>query len=147
MWTSRRANRCSRSSSAARVAPAVASSDASRTSQQLRVAGRIEPELPRLRVAHNVDIDRLGADSYRPLAMPRPHYALALLALLAWPLAAGGQTSLTPHAGLLVLRNGQVLEGEITQAGDYYIVTLGGTSEIRIKASEVEAVCGSLDEA
>ena len=79
--------------------------------------------------------------------MPRPHYALALLALLAWPLAAGGQTSLTPHAGLLVLRNGQVLEGEITQAGDYYIVTLGGTSEIRIKASEVEAVCGSLDEA
>jgi hypothetical protein len=52
-----------------------------------------------------------------------------------------------PEAGLLVLRNGQVLEGEVTQAGDYYVVTLGGTSEIRIKSAEVEAVCGSLDEA
>jgi hypothetical protein len=79
--------------------------------------------------------------------MPRPHYALAAIALLVWPLVAGAQTSLTPEAGLLVLRNGQVLEGEVTQAGDYYVVTLGGTSEIRIKTAEVEAVCGSLDEA
>ena len=46
-----------------------------------------------------------------------------------------------------MLRNGQVLQGEVTQAGDYYVVTLGGTSEIRLKAAEVEAVCASLDEA
>jgi hypothetical protein len=79
--------------------------------------------------------------------MPRPHYALAALILLVWPMATWGQTSLAPQAGLLVLRNGQVLQGEVTQAGDYYVVTLGGTSEIRLKAAEVEAVCASLDEA
>src|SRR5688500_8834439 len=79
--------------------------------------------------------------------MLRPHYALAALALLVWPSAGWGQDTLTPQAGLLVLRNGQVLEGEVTQAGDYYVVTLGGTSEIRLKATEVEAVCGSLEEA
>ena len=79
--------------------------------------------------------------------MPRPHYALVALALLAVPTAVLGQSALQPQAGLLVLRNGQVLAGQVTQAGDYYVVTLGGTSEVRLKTSEVEAVCGSLDEA
>lgn len=79
--------------------------------------------------------------------MPRPHYALAALILLAWTTAIQGQTALTPQAGLLVLRNGQVLEGQITRAGDYYVVTFSGASEVRLRAAEVEAVCGSLDEA
>ena len=79
--------------------------------------------------------------------MPCPHYALAAFVLLALPAAVCGQTALQPQDGLLVLRNGQVLAGQITQAGDYYVVTLGGASEIRLKTSEVEAVCGSLDEA
>jgi hypothetical protein len=78
--------------------------------------------------------------------MPRPHYALAALVLLVCP-ALSAQTLLTPQAGLLVLRNGQILEGEVTQAGDYYVVTLGGTSEIRLRSADVEAVCASLDEA
>src|SRR5262245_47084423 len=79
--------------------------------------------------------------------MPRPYYALAALVLLVCSLAATGQTLLTPQACLVVLRNGQVLEGEVTQAGDYYVVMLGGSSEVRLKAAEVEAVCGSLDQA
>jgi hypothetical protein len=79
--------------------------------------------------------------------MPRPHYALAVFFVLAWQQANWGQSLLTPHAGLLVLRNGQVLEGNVTRAGDYYVVTLGKTGEIRMPASDVEAVCGSLEEA
>lgn len=47
---------------------------------------------------------------------------------------------------LLLLRNGNVLAGEITQAGDYYVVLLG-TSEIRLPARDVEAQVASLDEA
>ncbi|HEX5103014.1 MAG TPA: hypothetical protein VFV87_04345 [Pirellulaceae bacterium] len=79
--------------------------------------------------------------------MPRLHYALAVPVFLACLSAGWGQIALSPQAGLLVLRNGQVLEGNVTRAGDYYIVTLGGTSEIRLPAADVEAVCGSLDEA
>ena len=79
--------------------------------------------------------------------MLRLHYALTALILLAWPGMISGQTSLTPQSGLLVLRNGQVLEGEVTRAGDYYIVTLGARSEIRLPAADVEAVCASLGEA
>jgi hypothetical protein len=55
--------------------------------------------------------------------------------------------SLTPEAGLVVLKNGNVLEGNVTRAGDYYIVTQGQSSELRLPAAQVEAFCGSLDEA
>jgi hypothetical protein len=57
------------------------------------------------------------------------------------------QPMLTPQTGVLVLRNGQVLHGDITRAGDYYVVTLGSASEIRLKADEVEVACRNLDEA
>jgi len=61
--------------------------------------------------------------------------------------ASADQPTFTPQAGVLVLRNGQVLNGEITRAGDYYVVTFGQSSEIRLKAEEVEVACRSLDEA
>jgi len=77
--------------------------------------------------------------------MHRPRYALISL-LMLWMSAAAAQTPLQPAAGVLLLRNGQVLTGLVTRAGDYYIVTLNQGSEIRERASEVEAVCGSLDE-
>jgi hypothetical protein len=48
---------------------------------------------------------------------------------------------------MLLLRNGNVLQGEITQAGDFFIVILGKTSEIRVPAKDVEAQVASLDEA
>lgn len=70
----------------------------------------------------------------------------AVAALAATPSPAA-DLPLTPRQGLLLLRNGNVLEGEITQAGDYYVVTLGKTGEIRLAAKEVEAVVASLDEA
>jgi hypothetical protein len=48
---------------------------------------------------------------------------------------------------VLLLRNGQVLRGEITKAGDYYVVILGPASEVRMPATEVEASCRSLEDA
>jgi hypothetical protein len=74
-------------------------------------------------------------------------YALLLSLVGLLPAVAWGQTSLTPQAGMLLLRNGHILEGEITRAGDYYIITQGQTSEIRMRADDVEALCGSLGEA
>jgi hypothetical protein len=70
--------------------------------------------------------------------------ALALLTCAGLALAAD---PLTPQAGLLVLRNGQVLAGQITRAGDFYVVTLGATGEVRLPKAEVELECASLDEA
>jgi hypothetical protein len=58
-----------------------------------------------------------------------------------------GQSPLAPESGILVLRNGHVLAGEVTRAGDYYVVTKGEGSELRLKADEVELFCGSLLEA
>src|SRR5262245_56400112 len=78
--------------------------------------------------------------------MDRPRYALIWL-LLLWTSAAAAQTSLAPEAGVLLLKTGPVLSGLVTRAGDFYYVTINEGSEIREPASEVEAVCGSLDEA
>ncbi|MEX2174232.1 MAG: hypothetical protein WD872_07710 [Pirellulaceae bacterium] len=72
---------------------------------------------------------------------------LALAGLLGLALAAAGDSPLAPRAGLLLLRNGHILEGHITQAGDYFIVTLGETGEIRLPRIEVEAQVASLDAA
>jgi hypothetical protein len=71
----------------------------------------------------------------------------ALLLLLLIGDVAPAQTPLAPQAGVLMLRNGQVLEGEVTRAGDYYVVTKGEGSELRLKADEAEAFCASLGEA
>lgn len=82
--------------------------------------------------------------------MHRPRYALISLllqsSLVLWTSAVAAQTSLQPEAGVLLLKNGQVLAGLVTRAGDYYIVTQNEGSEIRELSSEVEAFCGSLDE-
>ncbi len=78
--------------------------------------------------------------------MDRWRYALTWLLVVLLASAASGQISLRPQAGVLLLRNGQVLAGLVTRAGDYYIVTINAGSEVRERASEVEAFCGSLDE-
>lgn len=92
-------------------------------------------------------LDRVAKGRYCPATMAWKRYALILSLALVAPAAAWGQPSLTPQAGILLLRNGHVLEGHLTRAGDYFIVTLGEMGEIRLRASEVEALCGSLDEA
>jgi hypothetical protein len=61
--------------------------------------------------------------------------------------SAAAQTPLTPQRGVLVLRHGQVLAGEILPAGDYFVVTQGSDVELRVRAEQVECFCGSLVEA
>jgi hypothetical protein len=73
--------------------------------------------------------------------------ALVLLACgLIGSAANAAEPATNARASLLLLRNGNVLEGEITQAGDYYVV-LQGTSEIRLPARDVEAQVATLEEA
>ncbi len=74
-----------------------------------------------------------------------PALALLLCIVVSGPVQAA-EPALSARKSLLLLRNGNVLEGEVTQAGDYYVVLLGA-SEVRLPAREVEAQVASLDEA
>ncbi len=73
--------------------------------------------------------------------------AAAALALLPLPGLLGVEPSLQPQRGVLVLRNRQVIAGDVTPVGDYYLVSLGKTGQIRLAAREVEMVCRDLPEA
>jgi hypothetical protein len=79
-------------------------------------------------------------NSYAPIAT----IALLLSASLS---ARAAEPALQPQHAVLVLKNKQVLEGDITPAGDYYLVSLGKTGHIRLAAKEVEMVCRDLHEA
>lgn len=52
---------------------------------------------------------------------------------------------LVPQTGVLLLRNGNVMQGEITRAGDHYILTIGAGGEIKIAAKEVETQSKDLE--
>lgn len=68
-----------------------------------------------------------------------------VLALLVPALLAGQDlANLSPQAGVLVLRNGQLMQGDITQAGDQYIVTFGAGGEVKIAAKDVETQCADV---
>jgi hypothetical protein len=73
--------------------------------------------------------------------------ALAFTAIAFKAHMASAEPPFTPQAGLLLLRNGHVLQGQVTQAGDFYVVILGPSSEIRLPAKDVEAQVATLDEA
>lgn len=60
--------------------------------------------------------------------------------------AQQSQFQTEPREGVLVLHNGQVFQGKITQAGDRHVVALGG-GQISVKSSDVEVCCSSLEEA
>ena len=72
----------------------------------------------------------------------------AMLAVSGWSQVPPrmADTGLMPSDGVLVLRNGQVLRGKITHAGDLYYVVLPN-GEIRIGSEKVEFACGTLEEA
>jgi hypothetical protein len=67
---------------------------------------------------------------------------IAALAVRAAETTGGANSS----DQLLVLRNGEVLSGRISQQGDRYLVT-GEGSEVRFAARDVDFVCQSPDEA
>jgi hypothetical protein len=51
-----------------------------------------------------------------------------------------------PSEGLLILRNGQIISGRITNLGEYYSVVLP-EGELRLRRSEVEFACRDLADA
>jgi hypothetical protein len=51
----------------------------------------------------------------------------------------------SPGRDILLLRNGQTIEGRVTQTEGVYVVDLGD-GQIRVKAADVDMVCGSLEE-
>jgi hypothetical protein len=61
--------------------------------------------------------------------------------------ASADEGALAPREGVLVLRNGHVVQGRITRLGERYVVTFGESGEVRFPAGDVEFQCGSLDEA
>ena len=59
--------------------------------------------------------------------------------------APQGRLAPMPERGVVLLRNGQAVEGRITRAGDIYYVVLP-EGEIRLKAADVELCCRNLEE-
>lgn len=66
--------------------------------------------------------------------------------LFACHLTVAGEPSLTPQHGVLLLKNRQTLAGDVTRVGDYYLVALGKTGEIKIAAKDVETLCHTIEE-
>jgi hypothetical protein len=71
--------------------------------------------------------------------------ACAVLVLCAGSVNQADQPQLTPKPGVLVLRGGRVLRGEIIRIGDRYVVTLGGKDELGVPADSVELQCDTLE--
>ena len=67
------------------------------------------------------------------------------LLLPAFARAEDAPLAVTPQPGILLLRNGQVLSGNITEAGDYFYVALP-SGEIRLHADQVELACHDLQQ-
>jgi len=84
-----------------------------------------------------------GGRRFYCLAAMIPHFvravALATLSVSALDLACGDE--------LLVLRNGYVMEGEVAQVGDRYVVRAAEGSEVRIPVAAVEFRCRNLEDA
>jgi len=63
--------------------------------------------------------------------------------------SAGGEDAPLPSDGprnLLVLRNGRIVSGRVSRVGDFYYVALPN-GEIRVKATDVDFSCQTIDEA
>lgn len=70
---------------------------------------------------------------------------LAALVLFTGVAAAQDEALLGPQAGVLLLKSGQLMRGEITRAGDQYVVAIGVGTEVRIPADKVDAQCADLE--
>jgi hypothetical protein len=72
-------------------------------------------------------------------------FALPVFLIIAQLAAADGPPPAAPasNSAVLLLRNGQVIEGHIERNGDYYAVT-GPDQEIQIRVSSVELLCRDL---
>ena len=88
-----------------------------------------------------------GPIKHLSLALSGLVFAAALTVRLVVPAASAQQFRFEPPRpdGVLLLRNGNVLEGKITQVGESYEAVVDG-GRVRVKASEVELCCPTLEE-
>jgi hypothetical protein len=89
------------------------------------------------------------AEPYSPAAMiGRNATIFSVLLLLAQPLVGVRADDSAPPLPqrIVVLRNGEVLEGQISQQDDRYVVTIEN-GEIRLPMRDVDFLCQSLEEA
>ena len=92
-------------------------------------------------------IDLRAGFFYSPAHMSR-HIWLSLIcccAISTLARAADAPLDVSPQPGVVLLRNGQVVSGRVTQAGEFYYVSLP-SGEIRLQSNQVELVCHSLAE-
>ncbi len=68
---------------------------------------------------------------------------LCAAALASFPSVGRGQLAGESQHRVLLLRNGEVLSGEVTSSDDFYTVTLP-LGEVRVPVADVEHVCSSL---
>lgn len=100
-----------------------------------------------LRAFEDSALDPLSVPAYSPAAMFYRSGLAALLAVLVAAPLRGAEPALAPREGVLLLKNGHVMQGSITKAGDYFVLTLGKTGEVRLPAADVETQCVDLDDA
>ena len=71
--------------------------------------------------------------------------------LISLVLAASETPAQTPLAapfeGVLILKNGNALQGRITQAGEYYVLAINDNSVIRLPQEKVDFACRTMEEA
>ena len=80
--------------------------------------------------------------------MSRQSWPILLTLCATLPRAARADDAplaVAPQPGVVLLRNGQVLAGNVTQAGEEYYVALA-SGEIRLQAQQVELVCRDVKE-
>jgi hypothetical protein len=74
--------------------------------------------------------------------------SIAILMALALALAAGAANGQGPaDAGMLLLRNGNVLYGRVVRTGDFYAIELAEGGSLRLPATQVEMACRDLPDA
>src|SRR5205809_1035784 len=73
--------------------------------------------------------------------------AILVVGLIGLGPAVGAEPLEADRPAVLVLKNGQVLEGQITPLGDRYQVALVNGGELRVTQTQVDFVANSLDDA
>lgn len=71
--------------------------------------------------------------------------AFGAMSWIATARAAPSDFDPSPRDGVLLLRNGETMQGKVTRTGDHYFVAVPN-GEIRVKAGDVEFVCDTLEE-
>lgn len=92
-----------------------------------------------------------GAKRSLAIALAGLAFSGLVLSALAWTCPLSAQEGpkapaplLGPQTGYLLLRNGNLLRGDISQLGDRYIVALDARNEVRMPADQVELFSESL---